>query len=204
VNRNRIPTIALTGGIASGKTAVSDRFAALGIPVIDTDLIAREVVEPGTPGLAAIEREFGPDVISGGALDRRELRRRIFDDAGARRRLEAILHPRISAEARRRLAEVDAPYAVLVVPLLVESGLFEDADRVLVVDVPEQTQIRRLMARDEMSRAQAEAALAAQASREQRLARADEVIDNTGSLADLAAEVDRLDAVYRRLGVSGR
>jgi dephospho-CoA kinase len=198
---NRTPPliVVLTGGIASGKTAASDRFAQLGAPVIDTDRIARDVVEPGSDGLAAVEREFGAAIVKDGALDRAALRERIFDDADARKRLESILHPRIADEARRRIAEVDAPYAILVVPLLIESGLFGDADRVLVVDVPEDVQIQRLMERDGIARDRAEAALAAQASRGQRLARADDIIVNTGSLADLAAEVDRLHVAYREL-----
>jgi dephospho-CoA kinase len=198
---NRTPPliVVLTGGIASGKTAASDRFAQLGAPVIDTDRIARDVVEPGSDGLAAVEREFGAAIVKDGALDRAALRERIFDDADARKRLESILHPRIADEARRRIAEVDAPYAILVVPLLIESGLFGDADRVLVVDVPEDVQIQRLMERDGIAFDRAEAALAAQASRGQRLARADDIIVNTGSLADLAAEVDRLHVAYREL-----
>lgn len=199
MNARRSLIIALTGGIASGKTAASDRFAERGAAVIDTDRIAREVVAPGSDGLAAVQAAFGDAIVVDGELDRSALRRRIFDDPEARKRLEAILHPRIAAEARRRIAAVSAPYAVLVVPLLVESGLFSDADRVLVVDVPEAVQIERLMARDRMTRAQAESALAAQASREARLARADDVIVNTGSLADLHGEVDRLDARYREL-----
>jgi dephospho-CoA kinase len=194
--------VALTGGIASGKSAVSDRFAELGAPVVDTDVIAREVVEPGSDGLAEIEREFGRDVMDGDSLDRAALRRRIFDDPEARARLERILHPRIAAEARRRVAALDAPYAILVVPLLVETGLFGDADRVLVVDAPGWLQIERLTTRDGIDRNDAEAALRAQADREDRLARADDVIVNTGSLEDLAAEVDRLDATYRRLAAS--
>ncbi|MGK7295800.1 MAG: dephospho-CoA kinase [Candidatus Wenzhouxiangella sp. M2_3B_020] len=194
--------VALTGGIASGKTAVSDRFAELGAPVIDTDVIARAVVEPGSEGLAEIEREFGREVLDGESLDRAALRRRIFDDSGARNRLERILHPRIAAEAERRIAGLDAPYAVLVVPLLVESGLFGDADRVLVVDVPESVQIERLTARDGVDRDDAEAALRAQADRDERLARADDVVVNTGSLDRLRAEVDRLDVAYRELASS--
>lgn len=199
VKAERSLIVALTGGIASGKTAASDRFAERGAAVIDTDRIAREVVEPGSAGLAEVREAFGDAIVVDGALDRAALRRRIFEDPDARHRLEAILHPRIAAEARRRIATLSAPYAVLVVPLLVESGLFSDADRVLVVDVPEAVQLERLMARDRMSRAQAESALAAQATREERLARADDVIVNTGSLADLHAEVDRLDARYCEL-----
>lgn len=194
--------VALTGGIASGKTTVSDRFAELGAPVIDTDVIARDVVEPGSDGLAEIEREFGRDVLDGESLDRAALRRRIFDDPDARARLERILHPRIAAEAERRIAALEAPYAILVVPLLVETGLFSDADRVLVVDVPESVQIRRVMDRDDVDRDDARAALRAQAGREDRLARADDVVVNTGSLDELRAAVDRLDAAYRELASS--
>ncbi|MDT8449895.1 MAG: dephospho-CoA kinase [Wenzhouxiangellaceae bacterium] len=191
--------IALTGGIASGKTAVSDAFAALGVPVVDTDRIAREVVAPGSDGLAAVREAFGDAVVDAvGGLDRARLRARIFEDAAARDKLEAILHPRIAAEARRRLAEIEAPYAILVVPLLVESGLFTDADRVLVVDVPEDIQVERLTRRDGMSRAQADAALAAQARRADRLAAADDVIENTGSLDDLKRRVAELDREYRK------
>lgn len=192
--------VVLTGGIASGKSAAADEFARLGVPVIDTDVLAREVVEPGQPALQAIRAEFGDGVMrADGALDRRALRRIIFADAARRERLEAILHPRIVERARQRLAQLDAGYAVLVVPLLVETGLFADADRVLVVDVPEQTQLERLRARDQVDRDQAHAALAAQATREQRLARADDVIDNSGTLADLHARVAELDRHYRRL-----
>jgi len=195
--------VALTGGVASGKTAVSDRFAERGVPVVDTDVLAREVVAPGSPGLAEVEAAFGAEIIDAdGALDRSALRQRIFDDPDARNRLERILHPRIAEEARRRLASEAAPYAILVVPLLVESGLFEDADRVLVVDVPEAVQIERLIARDGGTRDQAEAMLAAQASREQRLARADDVIENTGTLEDLRRRVDALDATYREVSAA--
>lgn len=195
--------VALTGGVASGKTAVSDRFAELGVPVIDTDVIAREVVAPGSGGLAAIEAAFGADMITAeGTLDRAALRRKIFEEPGARTRLEDILHPRIAEAARRQLAALEAPYAILVVPLLVESGLFSDADRVLVIDVPEALQIERLMQRDGNTRKQAEAMLAAQASREQRLARADDTIENTGTLAELNARVDELDRMYRELGAN--
>lgn len=197
--------VALTGGIASGKTAASDAFAALGVPVIDTDLIAREVVAPGTAGLAAVIAAFGHSIRSSdGSLDRAALRRLIFADPEARKRLEAILHPRIAAAARTQLKVVKATYCILVVPLLLESGLFADADRVLVVDAPESVQIERLMQRDGADRPQAEAALSAQVSRRLRLARADDIIDNRGSLADLRAEVARLDAFYRNLANAGR
>ena len=198
MSSNKPMIIALTGGVASGKSTVSDRFAELGVPVVDTDVLAREVVAPGSAGLSEVAAAFGSEVVDGnGRLDRAALRRRVFDETATRRRLEEILHPRIAAEARRRLAAVEAPYAVLVVPLLVESGLFEDADRVLAVDVPERLQVERLMARDGASRSQARAMLEAQASREERLARADEVIENTGSLEALLRQVDRLDQKYR-------
>ena len=194
------PVIALTGGIASGKTAVSDRFSALGASVIDTDRIAREVVVPGSEGLARIVDAFGDELLGpSGELDRRALRDRIFADADARARLERILHPRIEARARAAIRAADGPYVVLVVPLLIESGLFGDADRVLVVDVPESLQLDRLTARDGVTLDQARAALTAQATREQRLAVADDVIENTGTLEALDEQVRRLDREYRRL-----
>lgn len=191
-----MPMVALTGGIASGKTAVSDRLAALGIPVVDTDLIARDVVAPGTPGLAAVETAFGPAVLRpDGALDRKALGSKVFQNATARERLEGILHPLIEAEARARVRRLPAaPYCVLVVPLLVESGLFADADLVVVVDVPETLQRQRLAARDGVDDLTVDRILAAQAKREVRLARADRVIENTGSPADLKDRVDRLHA----------
>ncbi|NKI34688.1 dephospho-CoA kinase [Wenzhouxiangella sp. XN79A] len=196
----RRPVIALTGGIASGKTAVSDRFAGRGASVVDTDRIARDVVAPGSDGLAKVSAAFGPDVIDdAGALDRRALRRRIFDDPEARARLEGILHPLIATRAREAIDAATGPYVILVVPLLVESGLFNDTDRVLVVDVPESVQLERLTARDGVPPDQARAALAAQAGREQRLAVADEVIDNTGTLEVLDEQVARLDREYRGL-----
>ncbi|HKL52937.1 MAG TPA: dephospho-CoA kinase [Wenzhouxiangellaceae bacterium] len=192
--------VALTGGVASGKTAVSDHFARLDVPIVDTDVIAREVVAEGSSGLAAIETAFGPEMITAeGTLDRAVLRRKIFDEPGARTRLEDILHPRIAEEARRQLATLQTPYAILVVPLLVESGLFSDADRVLVVDVPEAVQIQRLMQRDGNTREQAEAMLAAQTSRQQRLARADDVVENTGTLAELKSRIEELDRKYRKI-----
>lgn len=203
-SRNGPLLVALTGGVASGKTSVSDRLAKKGTPVIDTDLIAREVVSPGSPGLDRIVEAFGTEVLDdSGTLDRRSLRERVFAEPEQRRRLERILHPLIEKEARRRIARFrSADYVLLVVPLLVESGLFEDADLVVVVDVPEALQVHRLLARDGVDRRQAEAMLASQASRAERLAAADEVIDNSGSLEDLARASDalheRLVALSRR------
>jgi dephospho-CoA kinase len=194
--------VALTGGIASGKTAVANLFGAHGVPVIDTDVIAREVVEPGQPALAAVVDAFGTEVLAAdGRLDRPRLRERIFGDAEARRRLEAILHPAIRAEMERQSRAAGGPYQVLVIPLLVEGGRRDHIDRVLVVDVPEATQIERLVRRDGVSRDQAEAALRAQASRDARLAFADDVIENTGDVAALETRVAKLhDDYLRRAG----
>lgn len=199
---SRLPVVVLTGGIASGKTAVSERFAELGVPVIDTDVIAREVVAPGSEGLAAISAAFGDHVVrADGTLDRAMLRTAIFKDAGTRGRLEAITHPLIVERVRQRLDELagtGAAYAVVVVPLLVETGLFGEADQVVVVDVPERTQVERLQRRDGIDEIQAKAALAAQAGRSERLERADDVIDNTGTPEALHRQVDALDRAYRK------
>ncbi len=192
--------IGLTGGIASGKTAVADLFAARGVPVLDTDQIARDVVEPGTPGLAEVVTAFGPDVLAAdGRLDRRALRERVFARPDDRRRLEAILHPLIRAELERRSAAAGGPYQVFVIPLLVEGAGQTRVDRVLVVDCPEDTQLARLMARDGGTEAAARAILAAQASRAERLAIADDVIANTGTLAQLEPQVTKLDTRFRVL-----
>jgi len=192
--------VALTGGIASGKTAVANLFATHGVPVIDTDVIAREVVEPGQPALAAVVDAFGTGVLAAdGRLDRPRLRERIFGDAEARRRLEAILHPAIRAEMERQSRAAGGSYQVLVIPLLVEGGRRDHIDRVLVVDVPEATQIERLVRRDGVSEDQAEAALRAQASRDARLAFADDVIENTGDMAALERRVAKLHGNYLRL-----
>ena len=195
--------VALTGGIASGKSTVANLFAARGVPVIDTDVIAREVVEPGTPALAAVVEAFGPEVLGAdGRLDRRRMRERIFGDAAARRRLEGILHPAIRAEMARRSLAAGGPYQVLVIPLLAEGGRRDHVDRVLLVDVPEELQVERLMRRDGVSREQAAASLGAQAGRAARLAIADDVILNTGRADDLDHEVTALDGKYRKLAAS--
>ncbi|UXB13658.1 dephospho-CoA kinase [Aeromonas dhakensis] len=171
--------VAITGGIGSGKTTVANQFAELGIKVVDADIIAREVVEPGTPALAAIAAHFGADVIApDGRLDRRQLRERVFTDPQAKGWLNALLHPLIRSEMQRQCAAARSPYCLLVVPLLVENRLTALANRVLVIDVDEATQIERTCRRDGVSREQAEAILAAQASRTERLAAADDVLDN--------------------------
>lgn len=200
--------VALTGGIASGKTQAADHLKHLGAGVVDTDAIAREVVEPGRPGLTALVDEFGPGLLNpSGELDRSALRARMLGDSTIRLRLNELLHPLIDQAARQQLRDLpDVPYAVLVVPLLVETGLFKDVERVIVVDAPEQAQIDRLMARDGLGAEQAKRALAAQATRTQRLAIADDVLDNSGSLEDLLRQtealhrelLDRFDPEHRR------
>ena len=192
--------IGLTGGIASGKSTVAQLFAARGATVIDTDAIAREVVEPGTPGLAALISALGSTILDeGGRLDRAELRRRVFADAATRREVESILHPAIVAELERQSRRAPGPYQVFVIPLLVESRLERIVDRILVVDCPEEDQLQRLMARDGESRESALRMLDAQATRERRLAGADDVIDNGGAAAALPAQVAVLDRRYRDL-----
>lgn len=192
--------VGLTGGIGSGKSTAARFFAARGVPVIDTDAIAREAVEPGTPALARIAEEFGPAVLTpAGTLDRAALRARVFADAEQRRRLEAILHPEIRARARKRLADPAAPYAIVVVPLLLESGEWSFVQRVLVVDVPESVQRERACARDGLSRAQVDAVMSAQAGRERRLAAADDVLVNDRDLPTLERRVEALHRRYLQL-----
>jgi len=192
--------VALTGGIASGKSTVADLFAALGVPVIDTDVIARDVVEPGQPTLTQVVEAFGSEVLApDGRLDRRRLRERIFADPGARRRLEAILHPAIRAEMERQSSAADGPYQVLVIPLLTEGKRRDHVDRVLLVDAPEELQIQRLMERDGVSHEQAQASLNAQATRAERLAMADDILRNTGRPDDLRAAVCGLNGKYLQL-----
>lgn len=192
--------IGLTGGIASGKSEAARRFAALRVPVIDADQLAREAVAPGTAGLQAIVTEFGEEVLrSDGTLDRRALRDRVFADAASRRRLEAIVHPRVRALLDARLDAAEAPYVLVMAPLLVESGLAREMDRVLVVDVPEATQLQRLTARDGESEVGARRILAAQARRSERLEAADDVIVNDADLAELDAAVQRLHRRYLEL-----
>lgn len=192
--------VGLTGGIGSGKSTAAHLFAARGAPVIDTDAIAREAVEPGAPALARIAEEFGPAVLTpAGTLDRAALRTRVFADVEQRRRLEAILHPEIRARARKRLADLAAPYAIVVVPLLLESGEWTFVQRVLVVDVPESMQRERACARDGLSRAQVDAVMNAQVDRERRLAAADDILVNDCDLPTLERQVEALHRRYLRL-----
>jgi dephospho-CoA kinase len=193
--------IGLTGGIASGKSTVTQRFAELGVPVIDADVASRHVVEPGEPGLEQVVHRFGPGILdTNGSLDRRALRALIFSDPASRHALDAILHPLIRAEMEDQAATARGPYLVLAIPLLVEGGRARNrVDRVLVVDVDETTQLKRVQTRDGGTADQARAILASQASRETRLAAADDVLWNSGSVADLRQSVDRLHEQYLQL-----
>ena len=197
---NAMLRIGLTGGIASGKTTVASLFAARGAVVLDTDQIAREVVLPGKPSLAALVQALGSGILDrDGRLDRAALRRRLFADEATRRKVEAVLHPEILAELERQSKTSPGPYQVFVIPLLVESHLERVVDRILVVDCPEEDQVRRLMARDGESRESALGMLRAQASREERLALTDDVVDNGGDSEALPAQVASLDRKYREL-----
>lgn len=190
--------VGLTGGIGSGKSAAASLFEELGAAVVDTDAIAHELTAPGGAAIESIRNAFGDEVIDArGALDRAAVRRQVFADASAKARLEAILHPMIRAEADRRSAAARAPYVVLVVPLLVESGGYRSrVRRVAVVDCPEEVQVARVMTRSGLSAEEARAIMAAQVSREQRLAVADDVIDNGGDLAALRPQVEALHRRY--------
>ena len=193
-------TIGLTGGIASGKTTVSNLFAEAGAAVVDADIAARKVVEPGQPSLEKIADAFGKEILDeSGGLDRTALREKVFASEAARKELEAILHPAIREFMHQWIAALEAegfPYCVRVVPLLVETGQHKDVDRTLVVDVPRETQIERLMLRDGGSDELAEQILASQASREERLAIADDVIKNDGAPEGLKTAVEKLHQQY--------
>ncbi|UAY95706.1 dephospho-CoA kinase [Dickeya dadantii] len=195
--------VALTGGIGSGKSTVAQGFAALGATIVDADVLARQVVAPGQPALAAIVEYFGREILQpDGTLNRNALRERIFSNPEDKRWLNALLHPLIQQETRRQLAAVTTPYALWVVPLLVENRLQGQAQRILVVDVPLETQLQRTMARDGVSRAQAQNILASQASREQRLACADDIIDNNSNPSVLAPRIATLHQHYLTLAAS--
>ena len=190
-------TVVLTGGIASGKTAVSDCFSKMGVPVIDTDRIAREVVEPGQPALTQISGVFGSDYLDNdGRLDRRKMREAIFSKPALKSRLEGILHPLIAEKVIERISEVEAPYCLLVIPLFAESKAYDWINRVLVVDVSEEVQLKRVMARDKISRKHAQSILDAQSTRQQRITLADDIIDNSGDLNELEEKVKKLHKYY--------
>jgi dephospho-CoA kinase len=197
--------IGLTGGIASGKSTVGRRFMDLGIPVIDADDAARAVVAPGRPGLAEVIERFGSGVVAEtGELDRRALRELIFSDPRLRRDLEAILHPLIRADMERSAERAVGPYVVMAIPLLVEGDSSGRVDRILVVDADEATQLQRAMARDGSSIEEARAILASQATRSARLAVADDILLNAGTVTDLRQAVDALHARYLRLAEAQR
>ena len=190
-------TVVMTGGIASGKTSASDIFASHGVPILDTDLSARAVVEPGQPALDEIEARFGSDVITAsGELNRAALREIIFGHLEKRRELEAILHPKIRAHINQQKDQLDAPYCIIVVPLFLESGRGYETDRLLVIDVPIEVQRERLAQRDGTTPEQIEQILNSQATRDERLSAADDVIDNTASPDALAARVAELHQQY--------
>lgn len=197
--------VGLTGGIASGKSAVADDFAELGAPVIDTDILARTVVEPGTEGLRLITERFGSDILdASGMLDRATMRDRVFADPRMKHDLESILHPLIREATQTEIIRTAGlfPYQIVVVPLLIETGFKSLVDRVLVVDCPEDIQRERLLARDGSSAATADAMIAAQASREQRLAAADDVVVNDSTRAELQRRVAALHEQYLRLAAA--
>src|SRR5690606_1545081 len=196
----RFPRIALTGGVASGKSTVARLFTKLGAKLIDTDQVARDVVVPPSPVLEAIVARFGRAVLqSDGTLDRTALRREVFNDAAARRDLEAIMHPAIATEVERQSAAAGGPYQLIAIPLLVETGTAGDYDRVLLVDAAPETQRARLMLRDATTPEIADRMLAAQVSRDARRAVAHDIIHNDGDVAQLAPQVQALHQRYLAL-----
>ena len=197
---NRSLRVGLTGGIASGKSLVADEFAALGVDIVDTDVIARQLVEPDQPALAEIRAAFGNEVIRpDGTLDRRALRNIVFADDAERQRLESLLHPRIRDAAAEQARASTSPYHIIVVPLLANSPMRDDMDRILVVDCSVDTQLARLRQRDGESAAQARRMIDAQATREERLAMADDVIDNDNSIEQTQRQVAELHRKYLSL-----
>jgi dephospho-CoA kinase len=198
--------VALTGGVAAGKSAVAERFRALGVAVHDADDAAREAVAPGSAGLEDIVRAFGPGVLDGdGTLDRKAMRRRVFDDDDARRRLEGIVHPAVRDLLRQRVHDTRGPYSMLAIPLLAETWpQYDWVDRVLVVDAPDEVRLARLMRRDDIDATLAGRMLASQVSRERRLELADDVIDNSGGPERLDAVVRNLHETYLDLATQAR
>jgi len=196
-------TVGLTGGIASGKSTVGLLFEGLGVPLLDGDHVAREVVAPPSPALQAIARRFGAEALQAdGTLDRRRMRELVFADPAARRDLEAITHPLIRERIAAWRAAQTAPYCILSVAILLESGMDSLVDRILVVDAPEEVQLRRLVSRDGIDETLARRMMAAQASRGARLARADDVVDNSLPQQALAPEVQRLHRLYLELAAA--
>ncbi len=198
--------VGLTGGIGSGKSAVAGEFARLGATVVDTDAIAHELTAARGAALPQIKGLFGDAFISAdGAMDRDAMRKRVFSDPAAKQALERLLHPMIRAEADRRIAAARGPYVVYVVPLLIESGGQRDrVHRVLVVDAPEDLQVERVRARSSLSDKEIRSIIAQQATRQARLAAADDVVDNSGSLDAVRKQVAALDSRYRKMAVSAK
>ena len=196
--------VGLTGGIGSGKSAAADAFGALGATVVDTDAIAHALTAPGGAAVAEIARQFGKAFVDAtGAMDRKRMRALVFNDAEEKQRLEALLHPMIRAESERRIAAATGPYVVLVVPLLIESaGYRQRVGRVLVVDCPEALQLARVRQRSGLAEEEVKRIIAAQIQRERRLAAADDVIDNSGSIAALQQQVRRLHDKYLALAAA--
>ncbi|MGH8569152.1 MAG: dephospho-CoA kinase [Gammaproteobacteria bacterium] len=196
--------VALTGGIGTGKSTACAMFASLGAPVLDADLIARELVEPGAPALKAIVERFGHDLLGAdGRLDRARLRALVFRSAPARRQLEDLLHPRILHEMQARARALEAPYCILCIPLLAETGQARLFDRVVVVDAPRNAQLARVGQRDRLTAGQVEAIIQVQACREDRLRLADDVIVNSGDIDSLRAQVAGLHERYLQAGRTG-
>ena len=191
--------IGLTGGIGSGKSTVADLFRQLDVPVIDTDDISHQLVEPGKPALEEIKMNFGDVLTQNGELDRAKLRQVVFDDPDKRQQLEIILHPRIQDQVRVQLSGLQSDYVLVVIPLLAEKGKWSFIDRVLVVDCDEETQLQRSMNRDNQSEQQIKNIIKSQASRQQRLAIADDIITNESGLDHLQLNVQQLDKKYQQL-----
>jgi dephospho-CoA kinase len=203
--KGKVYRVGLTGGVASGKSTVTKLFRAFGVPIIDTDELARDVVEPGQPPLERLVERFGPSILTpDGHLDRPALRTIVFSDPRARADLEALTHPAIGAAVESRSAASGGPYQILVIPLLVEKNLGSQLDRVLLVDCDEEQQIRRLQRRDGSAIEEARAILNAQASRAARLQAAHDVIKNDGAIGALQAQVDALHARYLELAASAQ
>ena len=196
--------VGLTGGIGSGKTAVADAFATLGVEIVDADALAHRISAAGAQGFAAIRVAFGDAIVGAdGELDRAALRHLVFADVAARRRLEGILHPLIRAEAERQVRSWRGAYGIVVVPLLLErEGLRSIIDRILVVDCPEDEQVRRVVARSGLSTEEVHAIMATQFDRARRRAAADDIVDNSGTISAIAPQVQLLDQRYRELAAA--
>ncbi len=193
-------TIGLTGGIGSGKSTVCQQFAALGVPIINTDLIARDVVSTGQPALQALQHHFGTIILnSDGSLNRQELRQIIFKDRQQKSYVEELLHPLILQQLQQQLRDITAPYVIIEIPLLIEAGWQSHVDQILVVDLPEELQIERLMMRSELDKNSLEQIISSQISRSERVNHADQLIDNSGNLNEIFQQVSELHQLYLQL-----